>query len=66
MRTRDFAQIPDVIGRASARGLDRVNVVFYSTQVVSKKAEVRAHALEAAHEKARAASPRRRAPSRSR
>jgi len=54
VRTRDFAQIPDVIGRASTRGLDRVNVVYYSTKIVSKKAEVRAHALEAAHDKARA------------
>jgi uncharacterized protein YggE len=51
-RTRDFTQIPDAIGRASARGLDRVNVVYYSTQIVGKKAEVRTHALEAAHEKA--------------
>jgi uncharacterized protein YggE len=54
VRTRDFAQIPDVIGRASPRGLDRVSVVFYSTTIVARKAEVRAQALEAAHEKARA------------
>jgi uncharacterized protein YggE len=51
-RTRDFTQIPDAIGRASARGLDRVNVVYYSTQIVGRKAEVRTHALEAAHDKA--------------
>jgi uncharacterized protein YggE len=54
VRTRDFAQIPDVIGRASPRGLERVAVVYYSTQIVARKAEVRAHALEAAQEKARA------------
>jgi uncharacterized protein YggE len=54
VRVRDFTQIPDVIARASARGLDRVNVVYYSTRIVAKKAEVRARALEAAHEKARA------------
>ncbi len=51
-RTRDFTQIPDAIGRAASRGLDRVNVVYYSTLIVGKKAEVRTHALEAAHEKA--------------
>ena len=54
VRTRDFAQIADTIGRASARGLDRVNVVYYATQLVARKAEVRAHALEAARDKARA------------
>jgi uncharacterized protein YggE len=54
VRTRDFAQIPDVIGRASARGLERVGVVFYSTAVVARKAEVRTRALDAAREKARA------------
>jgi uncharacterized protein YggE len=54
VRLRDFARIPDVIGRAAPRALDRVSVVYYSTTVASKKAEVRAHALEAANEKARA------------
>jgi uncharacterized protein YggE len=54
VRTRDFPRIPDVIGRAAARGLERVNVVYYSTQIVAKKAEVRAQALEAANQKARA------------
>jgi uncharacterized protein YggE len=54
VRTRDFGQIPDVIGLAAVRGLDRVNVVYYSTQVAAKKAEVRVHALEAAQQKARA------------
>jgi uncharacterized protein YggE len=54
VRTRDFAQIADVIGRAAPRGLERVGVVYYSSQIVSKKAEVRAHALEAARDKARA------------
>ena len=54
VRTRDFAQIADVIARAAPRGLERVGVVYYSTQIVSKKVEVRAHALEAAREKARA------------
>ena len=54
VRVRDFARIPDVIGRAALHALDRVSVVYYSTTVASKKAEVRAHALEAAHDKARA------------
>lgn len=54
VRTRDFAQIPDVIGRAAPRGLERVGVVYYSTQIVHKKAEVRASALEAARQKAHA------------
>jgi uncharacterized protein YggE len=54
VRTRSFPQIPDVIGRASTRGLERVSVVYYSTQIVAKKTEVRTHALEAAHDKARA------------
>ena len=54
VRLRDFARIPDVIGRAALHALDRVSVVYYSTTVASKKAEVRAHALEAARDKARA------------
>jgi uncharacterized protein YggE len=54
VRVRDFARIPDVIGRAAQHALDRVSVVYYSTTVASKKAEVRTHALEAAHDKARA------------
>jgi uncharacterized protein YggE len=54
VRMRDFAQIADVIGRAAARGLDRVSVVYYSTQIVAKKEDVRAQAVKAAHEKASA------------
>jgi len=54
VRTRDFAKIPDVVGAAADHGLDRVNVVFYSTEIVARKAEVRTHALEAARDKARA------------
>ena len=54
VRLRDFARIPDVIGRAAQHALDRVSVVYYSTSVASKKADVRAHALEAARDKARA------------
>ncbi len=56
VRVRDFARIADVIGRAAAHGLDRVGVVYYSTQVASRKAEVRTQALEAARDKARAMS----------
>lgn len=52
VRTRDFAQIPDVIGRAATRGLERVSVVYYATTIVAKKTEVRASALTAAHQKA--------------
>ncbi|MFO0546921.1 MAG: SIMPL domain-containing protein [Polyangiaceae bacterium] len=54
VRTQRFERIPDVVGRASSRGLDQVNVVFYSTDIVAKKSEVRAQALAAANEKARA------------
>ena len=54
VRLRDFAQIPTVIGRAASHSLDRVSVVYYSTTIASKKAEARAHALEAASDKARA------------
>jgi uncharacterized protein YggE len=54
VRLRDFARIPDVIGRAAHHELDRVSVVYYSTTIAAKKAEVRAHALEAANDKARA------------
>jgi uncharacterized protein YggE len=54
VRVRDFTRIADVIGRAATHGLDRVGVVYYSTQVASRKAEVRTHALEAARDKARA------------
>lgn len=56
MHTRDFTQVPDVIGRASARGLERVGVVYYSTQIGGKKATVRTEALEAAQQKALAMS----------
>jgi len=52
VRTREFTQVPDVIARASGRGLDRVNVVYYSTQIAGKKATVRTEALEAAQQKA--------------
>jgi uncharacterized protein YggE len=54
VRVRDFGRIADVIGRAAAHGLDRVGVVYYSTQIATRKTEVRAHALEAARDKARA------------
>ncbi len=54
VRTRDFAQIADVIGRAATRGLERVEVVYYSTQILAKKADVRTQALGAAREKAQA------------
>jgi uncharacterized protein YggE len=54
VRTRDFARIADVIGKAATHALDRVSVVYYSTTIASKKAEVRAHALEAARDKAKA------------
>jgi uncharacterized protein len=53
VRTRDFARIPDVVGRAAARGLERVEVVYYSTEIVNRRAEVRGKALDAAREKAR-------------
>lgn len=54
VRVRDFARIPEVVGLASTRGLDRVSVVFYSTQLVARKTEVRRQALEAARTKATA------------
>lgn len=54
VRLRDFARIPDVIGRAAHHELDRVSVVYYSTTIAAKKSEVRTRALEAANEKARA------------
>jgi uncharacterized protein YggE len=53
VRTRDFARIPEVVGHAASRGLDRVDVVFYATDLVARKAEVRGLALEAARDKAR-------------
>lgn len=56
VRTRDFTQVPDVIGRSSARGLERVGVVYYSTQIAAKKTAVRTEALEAAQQKALAMS----------
>lgn len=52
VRTRDFTQVADVIGRASSRGLERVGVVYYSTTIAGKKAAVRTEALEAAQQKA--------------
>jgi uncharacterized protein YggE len=54
VRVRDFGRIPEVVGHAASRGLDRVDVVFYSTELVARKAEVRRQALEAARDKARA------------
>lgn len=54
VRTHDFARIPEIVGRATEHGLDRVEVVFYSTSIVARKAEVRARALASAQEKARA------------
>jgi len=54
VRVRDFARIPDVVGRAANRGLDRVSVVFYSTELVARKVAVRRQALEAARAKATA------------
>jgi uncharacterized protein YggE len=54
VRTHEFTRIPDVLGRASAKSLDRADVVYYSTDAVARKGSVRKRALEAAREKARA------------
>ncbi len=54
VRTHDFSQIPDVVGRAATHSLERVNIVYYSTQVVAKRAEVRTSAIQAARQKAHA------------
>lgn len=54
VRTHEFGRIPDVLGSAATRSLDRADVVYYSTDVVARKAAVRAKALEAARDKARA------------
>ncbi|MCB9689990.1 MAG: SIMPL domain-containing protein [Alphaproteobacteria bacterium] len=54
VRTKDFDQIPDVVGRASVRGLDAVQVVTYDTAMVERKAELREAAMRAAKEKAAA------------
>jgi len=54
VRVRDFARIPDVVGHAAGHGLDRVDVVYYATDLVSRKEEVRRQALEAARTKAQA------------
>jgi uncharacterized protein YggE len=54
VRTRDFKQIADVLGRAARLSLDRASVVYYSTEMVARKGAVRAKALDAARDKARA------------
>lgn len=54
VRTSDFGRIPDIVGRAASQGLDRVEVVLYSTTMVARKAELRARALELAQQKAQA------------
>ena len=52
VRTQDFERIPAVVAQATTRGLERVDVVFYSTELVARKAALRRQALEAAHDKA--------------
>ncbi|MFT5352951.1 MAG: hypothetical protein ACI9KE_000148 [Polyangiales bacterium] len=52
VRTQDFERIPDVVAQAATRGLDRVDVVFYSTELIAQKAALRRQALEVAHDKA--------------
>ena len=54
VRTRDFDRIPDVVGRAAPRGLEGVDIVYYSTDIVKRRAELRDQALDAAREKAQA------------
>ncbi len=54
VRTKDFARIPEVVGRAANYGLERVEVVYYSTTIVDRRAEVRGKALAAARDKAQA------------
>ncbi len=54
VRTKSFARIAEVIARGAEHGLDRVNVVYYANDMVARRAEVRARAVEAAKEKARA------------
>ena len=52
VRTQDFERIPGVVSLAATRGLERVDVVFYSTELVARKAALRRQALEAARDKA--------------
>ncbi|MFO0614892.1 MAG: SIMPL domain-containing protein [Polyangiaceae bacterium] len=52
VRTKNFGAIPEIVGAASENDLDRVDVVFYSTDIASKKEAVRADALAAARTKA--------------
>lgn len=52
VRTQDFERIPEIVARAATRGLERVNVQFYSTEMVAQKAALRRLALEAARDKA--------------
>lgn len=52
VRTQDFERIPAVVAHAATRGLERVNVLFYSTELVAQKAALRRLALEAARDKA--------------
>ncbi len=54
VRTKDFGRIPEVVGRLAARGLDRVEVVFYATDMAAARADLRKRALEATHTKAKA------------
>ena len=52
VRTQDFERIPQVVAQAATRGLERVDVRFYSTDLVAQKAALRRQALEAARDKA--------------
>lgn len=52
VRTQNFDRIPTVVAEAATRGLERVDVVFYSTELVARKAALRRQALEAARDKA--------------
>lgn len=52
VRTQDFERIPDIITHAATRGLERVNVQFYSTELVEQKAALLRLALQAARDKA--------------
>ncbi|MCA9490724.1 MAG: SIMPL domain-containing protein [Myxococcales bacterium] len=54
VRTKDFDQIPEVVGLAASRGLDAVQVVTYDTAMVERKTELRELAMLAAREKAAA------------
>ncbi len=58
VRTKRFARIPDAIARAATHGLERVCVVYYATDMVARRADVRARALDAAKDKAHAMADR--------